>query len=193
MNIVKQIKKELLIANNQYILESNDGYNFWKEHIKLVYKNAIKLAKQYNANLEIVALGALLHDIALVKKIGTKKEHNVVGAEIAKQLLENYNYPEDLSNKVIKCVLNHRSSKNATSKEELCVADADIMAHFFNLNMIVNNAKRLNSNVKDTLNHCYMDFDDLSDSTKPKFEKYYLKAINKLEKLLIKANLPKGE
>ena len=40
--------------------------------------------------------------------------------------------------KVVGCVLSHRTSKNCTNIEELCVADADILAHLDNMNMIIN-------------------------------------------------------
>ena len=35
--------------------------------------------------------------------------------------------------RVLSCVYNHRSSKNATNIEDLCVADGDIIAHFDNI------------------------------------------------------------
>lgn len=47
--------------------------------------------------------------------------------------------------RVIGCVINHRSSKNATNIEELCVADADILAHFDNMPMLFNSAFNRNN------------------------------------------------
>ena len=61
-------------------------------HIKYVVRESIKLAKTYDADLEIVELAALLHDIALVAKVGTKADHHSNGAIIAKELLQKYNY-----------------------------------------------------------------------------------------------------
>lgn len=108
------------------------NYDFWNEHIKYVVKNAIELAKRYNADIEIVELGALLHDIAMPSEIGPSEEHNVYGAKIADELLTKLNYPEDRKEKVKECVLRHRGSKELPRNtiEEQCVADADVIAHF---------------------------------------------------------------
>ena len=128
--IIQQIKSELMELNQKYIDEAVDKYDYWNMHIKYVVREAVNLAKIHNANLEIVELGALLHDIALVAKVGTKADHHTNGIILAKELLIKYNYPQDKMEKVLNCILNHRSSKNATNIEEMCVADADIIAHF---------------------------------------------------------------
>ena len=85
--IIEHIKNELMLLNQKYINEAEDNYDFWNLHIKYVVKEAVELAKIYNADLEIVELGALLHDIALVAKVGTKADHHTNGAVIAKELL----------------------------------------------------------------------------------------------------------
>ena len=74
--MIEQIKEEVLKAINEYKETSNDHYDFWNEHIKYVYYESIELAKKYNADIEIVSLGALLHDIALIKG-GTKEKHHI--------------------------------------------------------------------------------------------------------------------
>ncbi len=129
-NITENIKDELIKRCNVY----NDKYkyDFWNEHIKYVVKNAVELAEKYNADVEIVELGALLHDIAMPSKFGPSEEHNVYGAKIADELLTKLNYPEDRKEKVKECVLRHRGNKELprNTVEEQCVADADVIAHF---------------------------------------------------------------
>lgn len=147
--------------------------------------NALNLASKYNADAEIVALGALLHDIALVAKIGTKKDHHINGANLAKELLTKYEYPQRKTERVIGCVLNHRTSKNATNIEELCVADADILSHFDNMDMIITNTKRNNSTVDDVLERCRRDFMDLSDNSKDVFKPKYDLFVEELKKKLL--------
>ena len=78
--------------------------------------------------MEIVKLGALLHDIALICKVGERKDHHINGKILAEEILKKYNYPNDKMNRVLSCVFNHRSSKNATNIEALCVSDADIVS-----------------------------------------------------------------
>ena len=127
---IKIIKEELLKRCKSY--NEKYGYDFWNDHIKYVVKNAVELAKKYGADMEIVELGALLHDIAMPSEIGPREEHNFYGAKIADELLTGLNYPEDRKERVKECVLRHRGSKDLPRNtiEEQCVADADVMAHF---------------------------------------------------------------
>ena len=129
-DIVNDIKKELLKRCNTYNEKYN--YDFWNDHIKYVVKNAIELAKKYGADIEIVELGALLHDIAMPSEFGPREEHNIYGAKIADELLTKLNYPQDRKESVKECILRHRGSKDLPRNtiEEQCVADADVMAHF---------------------------------------------------------------
>ena len=140
MNIIELVKEYVLEKSNEYKINSNDNYDFWNEHIKYVYEESIKLAEEYNANIEIVSLGALLHDIALINRIGDRKDHHINGAMIAKELLKKMNYDTSKMNRVLKCIYNHRSSRNAESIEEICVAGADIIAHFDNIPILFNSA-----------------------------------------------------
>ena len=128
--IVNNIKAELLKRCEAY--KEKHGYDFWNDHIKYVVKNSIELAKKYGADVEIVELGALLHDIAMPSEFGPREEHNVYGVQIADELLTKLNYPEDRKERVKECVLRHRGSKSLPRNtiEEECVADADVMAHF---------------------------------------------------------------
>ena len=138
MEIITEIEKYVREAIEEYKEQAPDHYDFWEEHIKYVYEEASSLATKYNADEEIVKLGALLHE---------------------------------------KCVFNHRSSKNATSIEEMCVADADILAHFDNIPMLKNSAKRNNipeDKVNDYLKEVFeKDYNDLSDMTKESFKERY--------------------
>lgn len=129
-NIVESIKNELIKRCDSY--EQKTGYNYYEYHIKYVVKNAIELAKRYNADVEIVELGALLHDISVPSEYGTMEEHHIYGETIAEELLTKLNYPQDRKGLVKKCVLNHRSSGKSKREtiEEQCVADGDVMAHF---------------------------------------------------------------
>lgn len=178
MNIINLIEKEVKELIDDYIITSADHYDFWNEHIKYVYEEAIKLAKLYNADIEIVSLGALLHDIALITKVGDRKEHHINGKIIADEILTKYSYPNDKKEKVLNCVYNHRSSKNATNIEELCVCDADILAHFDNIPMLFNSAFNRNNivlkDVRNWIDECFeKDYNDLSEKTKEIFKDKY--------------------
>ena len=177
MEIITEIEKYVKEAIEEYKEQAPDHYDFWEEHIKYVYEEASLLATKYNADEEIVKLGALLHDIALIKKVGTRADHHINGEIISRDILTKYNYPQEKMERVLKCVFNHRSSKNATSIEEMCVADADILAHFDNIPMLKNSAKR-NNIPEDKVNNYLQevfekDYNDLSDMTKESFKERY--------------------
>jgi len=177
MNIVEEIEKYVKERIEEYKNNSEDHYDFWNEHIKYVYEESLKLAKEYNADIEIVSLGVLLHDIALIEG-GTKPDHHIVGANIAREVLKKYNYPQDKLDRVVNCVYNHRSSKNATCIEEICVCDADILAHFDNIPMLFYSGYiRFNvsiNDMKDWMKNSFeKDYNDLSDRTKEVFKDRY--------------------
>jgi len=132
--LVKKIEDYVIRINKTYVENpDNNKYDYYNEHIKYVVKNSLDLAKEYHADPETVEIGALLHDIAMMLKVGTKTDHHVNGAEIAEKLLKELKYPVEKIEKVKNIILHHRSSKNAQNVEELCVADADIIAHFDNI------------------------------------------------------------
>lgn len=63
------------------------------------------------------------------------ENHHLIGAQIAEELLSKYNLSEEDVNLIKKCILNHRGSKlkEKTTPEEICIADADAMAHFYSV------------------------------------------------------------
>ena len=171
MNITELIKEELLERTKKS--KESDGFDFWEEHIKYVVKNAIYLAEKYNTDVEIVELGALLHDIAMPSNIGPREEHHIYGAQIAEDLLKKYNYPEDRIERVKECVLRHRGSKDLPRNtiEEECVADADVMSHFDSIPSLFSLAfKELNLDIKEgtefVKKKLERDYNKLSDRTR---------------------------
>ncbi len=104
-------------------------------HIKAVVDNAVMLAKQFGADEEIVIIAAWLHDVASITDYNLYEEHHIHGAEMAKEILEKFDYDEEKIAQVQSCVLNHRGSISGErlSIEELCVADADAISHFDNV------------------------------------------------------------
>lgn len=178
MDIIDLIQEEVKEKINEYKDNSKDHYDFWNEHIKYVYVESQKLAKKYGADMEIVKLGALLHDIALICNVGDRKDHHINGKILAEEILDKYDYPIEKKDRVLSCIYNHRSSKNATNIEDLCVADADIIAHFDNIPMLFNSAYNRNNinlnKVRDWLKECFeKDYNDLSDKTKEDFNEKY--------------------
>lgn len=176
--LINNIKKYVIEKCEEYKVNSSDNYDFWNEHIKYVYYEAIGQAKKYDADLDIVKLGALLHDIALIEKVGERTDHHINGKVLSDKILDKYGCRKDVKERVLGCVLNHRSSKNATNNEELCVCDADILAHFDNIPMLFNSAinrhKLSLSELRKWIDEAFLkDYNDLSDRCRKDFyEKY---------------------
>lgn len=128
-NIIEIIEREVTDRCKKY--QEKTGSDEWS-HIESVTYYALELAEKYGADKEIVALGALLHDINEAFEYGGHEEHHIYSAEIAVKLLSDLNYPQDRIERVKNCVLNHRGSvlKDKNTVEEECVADADALAHF---------------------------------------------------------------
>jgi len=177
MTATEFIKDKLVAANREYIESSAERFNFWEQHIRLVVKEALTLAEEYGADKEIVELGALLHDIALVSAVGTRQEHHTNGAVIADRLLTEYGYPADRKARVLGCVLHHRSSQYAENMDELCVADADIISHYDNIPMCFGSAFKYNKintdSVDEWIEYFEHDYNDLSERTKQTFRPRY--------------------
>jgi uncharacterized protein len=96
-------------------------------HIERVYKNALLIANGEDCDLEVVKLGALLHDIA------DSKFHNgdeTVGPKVARDFLESQNVDEAIIQHVINIIENisfkgGNFEKKFHSKELEIVQDAD--------------------------------------------------------------------
>lgn len=108
-------------------LRNAEGGHDWF-HIERVYKNAIKIAEsEDNCNLEIVKLGALLHDIA------DSKFHNgdeSIGPKIAQEFLEKEDASTEIINHVLAIIENisfkgGNFDQKFTSKELEIIQDAD--------------------------------------------------------------------
>lgn len=101
-------------------------------HIVAVVKNAEILAEKYGADKEVVMIAAWLHDIASITDYSLYELHHIHGAEMAYDILKEYDYDMPKIYLVQECIRNHRGSVNSekNSLEELCVADADAISHF---------------------------------------------------------------
>ena len=124
-NIKEEIRKRCESPNNFF---GSGSYG----HIESVARNAIELAYLYNADVEICEIAGWLHDIAAITDYNLYENHHIHGANIAEEILKSYNYPKDKIELVKLCILNHRGSilKEKTTKEEICVADADAISHY---------------------------------------------------------------
>jgi len=101
---------------------------FYKYHISIVYKIAIKLAKKYKANETVVGLAAILHDIGITVD---PKQHDIAGAKEAERILKKYGYAPEIIKQVSNCIESHMcEAKKPNTLEAKIVATADAVSKF---------------------------------------------------------------
>jgi len=117
--IAKEIEKRY-----QKVRKSHD----W-EHTQRVYNLCMKIGEKESADLEILKLAAVLHDIGREEQDNSNGKlcHAQRGAVLARKILEKYNLPQEQINKIIHCIETHRfrGDKIPFSKEAKILYDAD--------------------------------------------------------------------
>jgi len=122
-------ESKIITATKSFVkteLTQAEGGHDWF-HIERVYKNALLIAKNENVNLEVIALGALLHDIADSK---FHQGDETVGPNKAKEFLNSVNAQPHVIEHVVKIIENisfkgGNVKQNFSSKELDIVQDAD--------------------------------------------------------------------
>lgn len=157
-------------------------------HIKAVVKNAVFLAQNYNADIEIVMIAAWLHDIASITDYKYYEEHHIWGAKIADDILTSFNYDVKKVDEVKNCILNHRGSKLTDKRtvEEKCVADADAISHFDSIPSLfylayVNRKLDIEDGIEFVKNKLERSYDKLSEGSKIMYKDKYDKAMKTFE------------
>lgn len=107
--MIEQIKDDV-----KYILEEGEGCHDW-DHTLRVYNLAMHIGKIENADLEILGVAAILHDIGRPTETKLRNEkknvcHAEIGAIMAEGILQNYGFGKENIEKVKQCILSHRYS-----------------------------------------------------------------------------------
>lgn len=188
MNIVEIIRQEIINRSNKFERETKgtkDEYNIYKEHIKYVYDYVLMLSKNEDVDLKVLKLSALLHDISMTNRNLDRSIHNEYGAEIAEQLLKQYNYSIDKIALVKKCILNHSNKRKdfRTTKEEEILVTADGLSHFDSINnlySLAHNVIGLNEedSIKFVQDKLTKDYEEIPDNVKPLIEQKYRKIMS---------------
>lgn len=118
-----KIKKEA-----QKYFENANGSHDWS-HIERVLNLALQIGKKEGADLEILEIAAILHDIGRSYQDQTngKIDHAIKGSELAKKILEKYNFEKEKIEKIIHCIETNRfrGEKKPDSLEAKILFDTD--------------------------------------------------------------------
>ena len=92
-------------------------------HVDRVFRIAVFLAQREKADVELVQIGAILHDIG--RTVG--EPHNETGAKLAGEILSSENFPHETSDRIVRIVLYHPLAMRdkLETLEEKIVWDAD--------------------------------------------------------------------
>ncbi|MBN2052580.1 HD domain-containing protein [Candidatus Woesearchaeota archaeon] len=122
-------KNRILKATEEYVKKEltgeSSGHDWW--HTQRVWKTAVKIAKKEKADLIVVQLAALLHDIADWK---FNNDNESAGSDKAKEWLDKIGVDENISNHICE-IIHDLSFKGAgvkseiKTKEGMIVQDAD--------------------------------------------------------------------
>jgi uncharacterized protein len=91
------------------------------DHVQRVYDIATLIAEQEQADIEVVQVGALLHDIGRI--IGDPHSQN--GVALARDILQTLQHPADKINVIANIIAQHDLKGQPKTLEEQIVWDAD--------------------------------------------------------------------
>lgn len=109
--------------------EKNDIHGY--AHVERVYNTCVKVGKKLNANLKVLQIAALLHDVGRIyeKKDMLKRNHAEISAEMSKKFLSSngVSLVQDEFDNVIHSIRAHSFSNKiiASTLEAKILSDAD--------------------------------------------------------------------
>jgi hypothetical protein len=107
------------------------GPAFFEQHVLVVLAHARALARRLGADPEVVELAAHLHDLAAVRDVACVPTHHLEGAAAARGILQAQGWRSPVVDAVCRAIETHSApvERGAGSLEEVCVSNADVMAH----------------------------------------------------------------
>jgi uncharacterized protein len=123
MTLFDDIKEEV----KPYFLNAKGSHDW--DHVERVYNLCLYIGKKENADLEVLKLAALLHDVARIEEQESKGKicHAKRSAEIAREILKKHNLDKEKIEKIVHCIEAHRKKgeKIPETLEAKILFDAD--------------------------------------------------------------------
>ena len=128
--MMSQIEEKIkLIEEEIKIIFSSSNSSHDLNHTHRVLNNALHIAKTENANIDIIKVSCLLHDIAREHqdRSGGLIDHAELGAELSEKILENLDFEKKFIDEVKHCIETHRfrNEKEPKTIEAKILFDAD--------------------------------------------------------------------
>ena len=124
-HLYELVETECKSPNNRF------GYGIWSHHIVQVIKYSKLLAKEIDADIELVEIAALLHDYSGIRYYSLHEQHQIHSSIDAEEILRRFNYSGEKIKIIKEAILSHRGSIKAEvkSREARCLINADAMSH----------------------------------------------------------------
>ena len=124
MDVLVQIKKEA-----KRYFENAKGSHDW-EHTERVYNLCMHIGKEENADVEILTLAAILHDIGIQEAeskydSSAGKYQEIEGPPIAQEILKSCNVPARTIEHICGIIANHHTARDIDTLEFRIIWDAD--------------------------------------------------------------------
>lgn len=126
------LENEIIFKIRNFALENserNDIHGF--SHVERVYNTCVKIGQKLNANMKILKIAALLHDIGRIdeKKDNLKRNHAEISAIKAEKFLNinSFNLSEKERDEIIHSIKAHSFSNSISplTPEAKILSDAD--------------------------------------------------------------------
>lgn len=126
--MINKTTKEKIRIYAQAFFKNASGCHDWT-HVERVTKLALKIGKIERADLDVLEVAAILHDIGRREEMKSKGRfcHAEKGAELAKVILEKLKIDKQDIDNVCHCIISHRNRNNHEPKtiEAKVLFDAD--------------------------------------------------------------------
>ena len=135
--IPRKVNPDLICAAREMYLASPFYHPTIWQHADAVAMLALSLSiEESGGNNIVVYLAGLLHDIGAALR--GLKDHQITGAEIAGEMLREFNYSDRVIEEVKYCIRVHRGSVGGDREtfEAQCVASADGADHFLQISAL---------------------------------------------------------
>jgi len=123
MNLFEKVREK----TKEFFAEAKGSHDW--EHTERVYSLCVRIGEKEGADMEVLSLAAILHDIGRPEQDRLKGTicHAERGAALAREILERYGVDKKKIDKVVHCIETHRfrNNKPPQTKEAEILFDAD--------------------------------------------------------------------
>ncbi|QQG52202.1 MAG: HD domain-containing protein [Candidatus Falkowbacteria bacterium] len=127
MKISKEIIKQIEIEAKKFFVGAS-GCHDWS-HVERVFNLASRIGKREKADLAVLTVAALLHDIGRKEEMKSRGKfcHAEKGAELAAKILNRYQIDQKSIDNILHCIISHRYRNQNIPKtiEAKVLFDAD--------------------------------------------------------------------